>query len=204
MNFSPENFMNFLYSNANWSAKVFRSKLFPLRLESEDDVLETKICCFFANFRTVLTADVFLSREASCQSIIDGNRVSAESRNRRRFSLRHPCATSKERRLGHALAIIPRYSKTNCVPSATQKKAENLCVIYQSNYFFIAIPSNPWPDPSSRGSLKFGDKCEMTQQCGFAGSICYQSYCTCSHEFMSTNHVDKCGKGEKVAVMPQV
>lgn len=117
---------------------------------------------------------------------------------------RHPCATSKERRLGHALAIIPRYSKTNCVPSTAQKKAANLCVIYQSNYFFIAVPSNPWPDPSSRGSLKFGDKCEMTQQCGFAGSICYQSYCTCSHEFMSTNHVDKCGKGEKVAVMPQV
>lgn len=50
-------------------------------------------------------------------------------------------------------------------------------------------------DPSSRGSFKFGDKCEMTQQCGFAGSICYQSYCTCSPEFMSTNHVDKCGKG---------
>lgn len=51
-------------------------------------------------------------------------------------------------------------------------------------------------DFSSRGTLKLGDKCEMTKQCGFAGSICYQSYCTCSPEYMSTNHVDKCGKGK--------
>lgn len=51
-------------------------------------------------------------------------------------------------------------------------------------------------DPSTRGQLKFGDKCEMTKQCGFSESICYQGYCTCSAQYMSTNHVDKCGKCE--------
>ncbi|CRL08112.1 CLUMA_CG021012, isoform B [Clunio marinus] len=53
-------------------------------------------------------------------------------------------------------------------------------------------------DLSSRGTLKFGDKCEVTRQCGFAGSICFQNYCTCSPELMSTNHIDKCGKAVSV------
>ena len=63
------------------------------------------------------------------------------------------------------------------------------------NYLLLSLFFQP--DPSTRGALKFGDKCEMTQQCGFAGSICYQSYCTCGPAYMSTNHVDKCGKGKK-------
>jgi hypothetical protein len=52
-------------------------------------------------------------------------------------------------------------------------------------------------DAKSRGNLKFGDKCEQTKQCGFANSVCYQSYCTCSDDYASTNHVNLCGKGEK-------
>ncbi|XP_058837440.1 uncharacterized protein LOC131693544 [Topomyia yanbarensis] len=57
-------------------------------------------------------------------------------------------------------------------------------------------------DPSERGQLKFGDKCESTTECGFAGSICdpQSRTCQCTPDLSATNHIDKCGK-EKVAAL---
>ncbi|KAL0271756.1 UNVERIFIED_CONTAM: hypothetical protein PYX00_008752 [Menopon gallinae] len=47
-----------------------------------------------------------------------------------------------------------------------------------------------------RGRLKFGDKCNTTQQCGFRGSVCDATLklCQCVPELPVTNHLDKCGK----------
>lgn len=49
----------------------------------------------------------------------------------------------------------------------------------------------------SRGSKKFGDKCESTLECGFPGSICdsKKKSCQCVEDLPVTNHIDKCGKG---------
>uniref|UniRef100_A0A182QRG6 EGF-like domain-containing protein n=1 Tax=Anopheles farauti TaxID=69004 RepID=A0A182QRG6_9DIPT len=51
-------------------------------------------------------------------------------------------------------------------------------------------------DASSRGSKKFGDKCESTTECGFAGSFCdpKKHTCQCTVDLPATNHIDKCGK----------
>ncbi|BES97578.1 Hypothetical protein NTJ_10392 [Nesidiocoris tenuis] len=45
------------------------------------------------------------------------------------------------------------------------------------------------------GSLKFGDKCERTSDCGFRGAVCDESLktCQCKPELTATNHIDKCG-----------
>lgn len=53
-------------------------------------------------------------------------------------------------------------------------------------------------DYVSRGSKKFGDKCESTLECGFPGSICdsKKKSCQCVEDLPVTNHIDKCGKGE--------
>ncbi|GAB0093532.1 uncharacterized protein DMENIID0001_086830 [Sergentomyia squamirostris] len=53
-------------------------------------------------------------------------------------------------------------------------------------------------DYASRGNGKFGDKCEVTNDCGFPGSICdaKKKSCQCVPELPATNHIDKCGKGE--------
>ncbi|XP_060524174.1 uncharacterized protein LOC132700703 isoform X2 [Cylas formicarius] len=42
---------------------------------------------------------------------------------------------------------------------------------------------------------KFGDKCNSTSECGFAGSVCNQDSktCLCRPEFTATNHLNKCG-----------
>lgn len=52
-------------------------------------------------------------------------------------------------------------------------------------------------DYANRGMKKFGDKCEVTQECGFPGSICdsKKRSCQCIEELPVTNHIDKCGKG---------
>ncbi|XP_055678859.1 uncharacterized protein LOC129787346 isoform X2 [Lutzomyia longipalpis] len=51
-------------------------------------------------------------------------------------------------------------------------------------------------DYSNRGNRKFGDKCEVTNDCGFPGSICdsKKKSCQCVPELPATNHIDKCGK----------
>ncbi|XP_053667781.1 uncharacterized protein LOC128718133 [Anopheles marshallii] len=55
-------------------------------------------------------------------------------------------------------------------------------------------------DASSRGSKKFGDKCESTTECGFAGSFCdpKKHTCQCTVDLPATNHIDKCGKKRQV------
>ncbi|XP_055585391.1 uncharacterized protein LOC129738226 [Uranotaenia lowii] len=55
-------------------------------------------------------------------------------------------------------------------------------------------------NPEKRGSLKFGDKCENTTECGFAGSVCDPSTrtCQCIPDLPATNHIDKCGKKAQV------
>lgn len=83
------------------------------------------------------------------------------------------------------------YSLHNFDFRASSAKANNEFDEHLCKFHTISLS-----DFAARGKLKFGDKCETTQQCGFVGSICYQSYCTCSPELMSTNHVDKCGKGK--------
>lgn len=59
-------------------------------------------------------------------------------------------------------------------------------------------PENTTPefDYASRGSKKFGDKCESTLECGFPGSICdpRKKSCQCTEDLPVTNHIDKCGK----------
>lgn len=62
-------------------------------------------------------------------------------------------------------------------------------------------PTTPEPfDPSKRGPLKFGDRCESTTECGFAGSVCDSSLrtCQCTSDLPATNHIDKCGKKAQV------
>lgn len=51
-------------------------------------------------------------------------------------------------------------------------------------------------DYSSRGKLKFGDKCETDNECGFPHSICDSKMkkCQCVEDMPATNHLDKCGK----------
>lgn len=53
-------------------------------------------------------------------------------------------------------------------------------------------------DYASRGTKKFGDKCENTQECGFPGSVCEakKRSCQCIEDLPATNHIDKCGKGK--------
>uniref|UniRef100_A0A1Q3FV81 Uncharacterized protein n=2 Tax=Culex tarsalis TaxID=7177 RepID=A0A1Q3FV81_CULTA len=55
-------------------------------------------------------------------------------------------------------------------------------------------------DPSKRGPLKFGDRCESTTECGFAGSVCDSTLrtCQCTSDLPATNHIDKCGKMAQV------
>ncbi|XP_061506282.1 uncharacterized protein LOC1275930 isoform X2 [Anopheles gambiae] len=55
-------------------------------------------------------------------------------------------------------------------------------------------------DASTRGSKKFGDKCESTTECGFAGSFCdpKKHTCQCTVDLPATNHIDKCGKKRQV------
>ncbi|XP_055536781.1 uncharacterized protein LOC129725225 isoform X2 [Wyeomyia smithii] len=55
-------------------------------------------------------------------------------------------------------------------------------------------------DPSKRGQLKFGDKCESTTECGFSGSVCdpQSRTCQCTPDLPATNHIDKCGKEAQV------
>lgn len=51
-------------------------------------------------------------------------------------------------------------------------------------------------DPHGRGDKKFSDRCDTTNDCGFAGSICdpKMKVCTCDREVSATNHIDKCGR----------
>lgn len=53
-------------------------------------------------------------------------------------------------------------------------------------------------DYASRGTKKFGDKCDETRECGFPGSECEKKKksCQCHEHLPVTNHIDKCGKGE--------
>lgn len=55
-------------------------------------------------------------------------------------------------------------------------------------------------DASIRGNKKFGDKCESTTECGFAGSFCdpKKHTCQCTVDLPATNHIDKCGKKRQV------
>uniref|UniRef100_A0AAG5CP28 EB domain-containing protein n=1 Tax=Anopheles atroparvus TaxID=41427 RepID=A0AAG5CP28_ANOAO len=55
-------------------------------------------------------------------------------------------------------------------------------------------------DATSRGLKKFGDKCESTTECGFAGSFCdpKKHTCQCTVDLPATNHIDKCGKKRQV------
>ncbi|XP_062563949.1 multiple epidermal growth factor-like domains protein 10 isoform X2 [Armigeres subalbatus] len=55
-------------------------------------------------------------------------------------------------------------------------------------------------DPAGRGTLMFGDKCESTTDCGFAGSVCDSGTrtCQCTSDLPATNHLDKCGKKAQV------
>ncbi|XP_035782497.1 uncharacterized protein LOC118461363 isoform X2 [Anopheles albimanus] len=53
---------------------------------------------------------------------------------------------------------------------------------------------------TGRGIKKFGDKCESTTECGFAGSFCdpKKHTCQCTVDLPATNHIDKCGKKRQV------
>lgn len=64
------------------------------------------------------------------------------------------------------------------------------------NWILFAL--SPSTDITKRGNLKFGDKCETTDDCGFRDSVCdpKKKSCQCVPEFPITNHMDKCGKGE--------
>ncbi|XP_065085918.1 uncharacterized protein jus isoform X2 [Ochlerotatus camptorhynchus] len=55
-------------------------------------------------------------------------------------------------------------------------------------------------DSAGRGTLMFGDKCESTTDCGFAGSVCDPGTrtCQCTSDLSATNHLDKCGKKAQV------
>lgn len=52
-------------------------------------------------------------------------------------------------------------------------------------------------DYTIRGTKKFGDKCEHTEDCGFMYSVCdpKQRTCQCIEDMPVTNHYNKCGKG---------
>lgn len=55
-------------------------------------------------------------------------------------------------------------------------------------------------DLFGRGPKKFGDVCEVDNDCGFAGSYCEpkKKVCACKEEFEATNHIDKCGHAVNV------
>ncbi|XP_025265912.1 uncharacterized protein LOC105254178 isoform X3 [Camponotus floridanus] len=82
------------------------------------------------------------------------------------------------------------------------------CVFLVSCWIILAQLAFGLPDPelttmedlSGRGSKKFGDVCEMDNECGFAGSYCEltRKVCTCREEFEATNHLDKCGHAVNV------
>lgn len=57
-------------------------------------------------------------------------------------------------------------------------------------------------DESRRGTKKFGDKCESTDDCSFQGSICdsKKKSCQCIEELKATNHIDKCGRGNVIVL----
>lgn len=61
-------------------------------------------------------------------------------------------------------------------------------------------PTTTTIDPSKRGPLKFGDKCNHTEDCSFAGSVCdpQTRTCQCTPDLPATNHIDKCGKKAQV------
>lgn len=63
----------------------------------------------------------------------------------------------------------------------------------------LAEEAEPF-DPAGRGTLMFGDKCESTTDCGFAGSVCDSGTrtCQCTSDLPATNHLDKCGKKAQV------
>ncbi|GJQ81665.1 hypothetical protein Trydic_g8543 [Trypoxylus dichotomus] len=63
-----------------------------------------------------------------------------------------------------------------------------------------ASVDGPQIDVVNRGTKKFGDRCNLTSQCGFDGSICdaYSWTCKCIEELPVTNHIDKCGKEAKI------
>ncbi|XP_055617497.1 uncharacterized protein LOC129762909 isoform X2 [Toxorhynchites rutilus septentrionalis] len=66
-----------------------------------------------------------------------------------------------------------------------------------------ALGETATPEPfdlSKRGIGKFGDKCESTTECGFAGSVCHPTLrtCQCTPDLPTTNHLDKCGKKAQV------
>lgn len=75
---------------------------------------------------------------------------------------------------------------------------------YQNFILFLFFSSGILPkwkkkiDYANRGTKKFGDKCEGTQECGFPGSICdaKKRSCQCIEDLPVTNHIDKCGKGK--------
>lgn len=64
--------------------------------------------------------------------------------------------------------------------------------------FSFFLCSSPLSDYANRGTKKFGDKCESTEECGFPGSVCdsKKKSCQCIEELPITNHLDKCGKGK--------
>ncbi|XP_046436152.1 uncharacterized protein LOC124187978 isoform X1 [Neodiprion fabricii] len=49
--------------------------------------------------------------------------------------------------------------------------------------------------PATPGKLKFADRCQQDNDCGFVGSYCEPrtKKCNCKEEFPATNHIDKCG-----------
>lgn len=60
--------------------------------------------------------------------------------------------------------------------------------LFKWKYFFS--------DPATRGDKKFGDKCNQTDECGFANSVCEagKKTCQCEPGYPSSNQIDKCGK----------
>ncbi|XP_077288100.1 EB domain-containing julius seizure protein isoform X1 [Arctopsyche grandis] len=47
---------------------------------------------------------------------------------------------------------------------------------------------------------KFGDRCIISSECSFEGSVCdpHMKSCQCTPDLPVTNHIDKCGTGAKV------
>lgn len=48
-------------------------------------------------------------------------------------------------------------------------------------------------EPELTGDKWFGDKCTLTSECAFRGSVCDKNSCVCRSDLPATNHYDKCG-----------
>ncbi|KAL0132073.1 hypothetical protein PUN28_000089 [Cardiocondyla obscurior] len=108
-----------------------------------------------------------------------------------------------------AICPSPAYPTSGTNPWCSTTAVRLLCVVLVSSWIILDQPALGLPDSSKlttaeslsgRGKKKFGDDCQVDQECGFAGSYCEtkKKKCTCKEEFEATNHIDKCGHAVNV------